>query len=227
MFIGHFAVGLASKRVAPRASLGVLMAAPNLLDLLWPVFLLLGWEQVRIDPGNTPFTPLDFVSYPVSHSLVAACGWGLLFALLYWTVARYARGAVVIGLSVLSHWVLDFITHRPDLPLYPGGPRVGLGLWNSVPATVAVEVAMYIAGAWIYLSTTRARGRAGLYGFWAFLAFGIVTYAANILGPPPPGPHALALVALSLWLVPLWAWWFDRHRDVRRELATPPAPRSP
>jgi hypothetical protein len=214
MFIGHFAVGLASKRVAPRASLGVLLAAPNLLDLLWPVFLLLGWEQVRIDPGNTAFTPLDFVSYPISHSLVTACGWGVLFALLYWGATRYTRGAIVIGLSVVSHWVLDFVTHRPDMPLYAGGPRVGLGLWNSVPATIAVEVAMYAAGAWLDLSMTRARDRVGTYALWSFLAFGLLTYVANILSPPPPSAHMIAVAALALWLVPLWGWWIDRHRDV-------------
>ncbi|HLN00038.1 MAG TPA: hypothetical protein VK335_12190 [Bryobacteraceae bacterium] len=217
MFIGHFAVGLASKRVAPRASLGVLMAAPNLLDLLWPIFLLLGWEQVRIDPGNTAFTPLDFVSYPISHSLLTACGWGVLFALLYWALTRYIRGAVVIAFSVVSHWVLDFVTHRPDMPLYPGGPRVGLGLWNSIPATIAIEVAMYVAGAWLYLSMTRARDRVGSYSLWGFLAFGLLTYVANILGPPPPSAHAIAVFALALWLVPLWAWWIDRHRDVTQQ----------
>src|ERR1700677_267927 len=143
MFIGHFAVGFAAKKFAPRSSEAVLLTAPLLADLLWPVFLLLGWEQVRIDPGNTPFTPLDFVSYPISHSLLTACGWGALVGLVYWAVTRCGRGAVVIGLSVVSHWVLDYVTHRADLPLYPGGPRVGLGLWNSVPATIAVEVAMY------------------------------------------------------------------------------------
>jgi len=217
MFIGHFAVGLASKRVAPRASLGVLMAAPNLLDLLWPIFLLLGWEQVRIDPGNSAFTPLDFVSYPISHSLLTACGWGVLFALLYWALTRYIRGAVVIAFSVVSHWVLDFVTHRPDMPLYPGGPRVGLGLWNSIPATIAIEVAMYVAGAWLYLSMTRARDRVGSYSLWGFLAFGLLTYVANILGPPPPSAHAIAVFALALWLVPLWAWWIDRHRDVTQQ----------
>jgi membrane-bound metal-dependent hydrolase YbcI (DUF457 family) len=214
VFIGHFAVGLASKRVAPRASLGVLLVAPNLLDLLWPIFLLLGWEQVRIDPGNTSFTPLDFVSYPISHSLLTACGWGLLFALLYWTVTRYSRGAIVIALSVVSHWVLDFVTHRPDMPLYPGGPRVGLGLWNSVPATIVVELAMYAVGAWLYLSITRSRDRVGTYALWAFLGFGLLAYVVNILGPPPPDAHAIALAALALWLVPLWGWWIDRHRDV-------------
>jgi membrane-bound metal-dependent hydrolase YbcI (DUF457 family) len=215
MFIGHFAVGLASKRLAPRASLGVLMAAPNLLDLLWPIFLLLGWEQVRIQSGNTAFTPLDFVSYPISHSLLTACGWGALFALFYWARTRYTRGAVVIGLSVVSHWVLDFITHRPDMPLYPGGPKLGLGLWNSVPATISVEVGMYVVGAWLYLSMTRARDRTGAYALWAFLAFGQITYVANILGPPPPSARAIAFAALTLWLVPVWAWWIDRHRAVK------------
>jgi membrane-bound metal-dependent hydrolase YbcI (DUF457 family) len=215
MFIGHFAVGLASKPVAPRASLGVLMAAPNLLDLLWPIFLLLGWEQVRIDPGNTAFTPLDFVSYPISHSLLTACGWGALFALLYWARTRYTRGAVVIGLSVVSHWVLDFVTHRPDMPLYPGGPKFGLGLWNSVPATVCIEVGMYVVGAWLYLSSTRARDRTGSYALWVFLAFGLLAYIGNILGPPPPNTRAIACVTLTLWLVPVWAWWIDRHREVK------------
>jgi len=215
MFIGHFAVGLASKRAAPRASLSVLMAAPNLLDLLWPIFLLLSWEQVRIEPGNTAFTPLDFVSYPISHSLLTASGWGALFALLYWARTHYTRGAVVIGLSVVSHWVLDFITHRPDMPLYPGGPKFGLGLWNSVPATISVEVPMYVVGAWLYLSMTRARDRTGSYALLAFLAFGLVTYVANILGPPPPNPRAIAFVTLTLWLVPVWAWWIDRHRTVK------------
>ena len=215
MFIGHFAVGLASKRVAPRASLGMLMAAPNLLDLLWPLFLLLGWEQVRIDPGNTAFTPLDFVSYPISHSLLTACGWSALFGLLYWARTRYIRGAVVIGLAVVSHWVLDFITHRPDMPLYPDGPKFGLGLWNSVPGTISVEVCMYVAGACLYLSVTRARDRTGAYALWAFLAFALVSYVANILGPPPPGTRAIAFVTLTLWLVPVWAWWIDRHRQVK------------
>ena len=190
------------------------MAAPNLLDLLWPCFLLLGWESVRIDPGNTAFTPLDFVSYPFSHSLLAACGWGVLFGGAYWIVARYVRGAVVIGLAVVSHWVLDFLTHRPDLPIYPGGPRAGLGLWNSVPATLAVELAMYAAGAWLYLSMTRPRDRTGSYALWVFLAFGLVVYVGNSLGPPPPSARAVGLMALALWIVPLWAWWIGRHRKV-------------
>jgi membrane-bound metal-dependent hydrolase YbcI (DUF457 family) len=155
------------------------------------------------------------VSYPISQSLLTACGWGALFALLYWARTRYTRGAVVIGLSVVSHWVLDFVTHRPDMPLYPGGPKFGLGLWNSVPATVCIEVGMYVVGAWLYLSSTRARDRTGSYALWVFLAFGLLAYIGNILGPPPPNTRAIACVTLTLWLVPVWAWWIDRHREVK------------
>lgn len=132
MFIGHYALALAAKRVAPRTSLGTLFAAATLADLLWPVFLLAGWEQTRIVPGPNPFLILSFDSYPISHSLLTLIGWGALCALLYRMRTGYARGAVLVALLVLSHWVLDFVTHSPDMPLYPGGRRVGLGLWNSV-----------------------------------------------------------------------------------------------
>ncbi len=208
-------MGFASKRVAPRASLGVLMAAPMALDLLWPLFLMAGWEQVGIEPGNTAFTPLDFVSYPYSHSLAMSVVWGILFALLYWSVARYATGAVVIGFSVVSHWILDFVTHRPDLPLFPGGTaRVGLGLWNSVAGTIAVEAVMFAAGVWIYASMTRSRDRAGSYGLWTFVAFAVLVYFANAFGMPPPNAELVASLSLGIWLIPLWTWWFDRHRGV-------------
>ena len=217
MFIGHMAVGFASKRVAPRASMGVLMAAPMALDLLWPLFLLTGWEQVRIEPGNTAFTPLDFVSYPYSHSLAMSAVWGTLFPLLYWSVTRYAAGAVVIGLGVVSHWILDFVTHRPDLPLYPSGTaRLGLGLWNSVAATIGVECVMFAAGVWLYASMTHVRDRAGSYGFWAFVAFALVVYFANAFGSPPPSAEFVAKLSLAIWLIPLWGWWFDRHRELGR-----------
>ncbi|HSP67554.1 MAG TPA: hypothetical protein VLN48_07495 [Bryobacteraceae bacterium] len=216
MFIGHIAVGFASKRLAPQASMGALMAAPMALDLLWPLFLLAGWEQVRIDPGNTAFTPLDFVSYPYSHSLAMSIVWAALFALIYRVATRYAGGAWVIAAAVVSHWVLDFVTHRPDLPLYPGGTaRLGLGLWNSVSGTIAVESAMFAAAVWVYASSTRARDRVGSYGFWAFVALMVASYVANAFGPPPPSAEFLARFSLGMWLIPLWAWWFDRHREGR------------
>ncbi len=216
MFIGHFAVGFAAKRYAPETSLGTLIAAAALLDLLWPVFLLLGWEQVRIDPGNTAFTPLDFVSYPLSHSLVGAICWATIFALLYYFFIHYQRGAVMIWIGVVSHWVLDFMVHRPDLPLYPEGARLGLGLWNSILATVIVEGLMYVAGIWIYLRVTRAKDGIGRWGSWSFIIVVAALYVVNIFSPPLPNERLLAMVAIPyIWLLILWAWWADRHREAR------------
>lgn len=216
MFIGHYAVGFASKRFAPQTSLGTLIAAALLLDLLWPVFVLPGWEEVRIEPGNTAFTPLNFVSYPISHSLVAAIAWATLFAVLYYAVARYKRGSVVVWLGVVSHWVLDFVTHRPDLPLYPDGPRLGLGLWNSVAATVVVEALMYVVGVWIYLRVTRATDAIGRWGLWLFVIIVAAFYVANILSPPPASVKSILIVAIPfVWLLIVWAWWVDRHREAR------------
>jgi hypothetical protein len=214
MFIGHVAVGLASKRFAPAASLGVLVAAPWALDLLWPFFLLAGWEKVRIDPGNTAFSPLDFVSYPYSHSLAMAALWAALFGFVYWAFTRYANGAMVVSVGVLSHWFLDAVVHRPDLPLFPGNPiRVGLGLWNSVPGTMAVESALLVIGVWLYMGATRPRDRIGTYGFWTFIGFLLLSYLSNIFGPPPPSERFLAWFSFALWTFPLWALWFDRHRE--------------
>ena len=221
MFVGHFGVGLAAKTVAPRTSLGWLIAAPLLLDLLWPIFLLLGWESVRIDPQATVVTPLDFVSYPISHSLLAAAGWAVFAATAYWALSRYRAGAIAIGAGVLSHWVLDWIVHRPDLPLYPGGPKLGLGLWDSVPATLGAEAACFITGVWLYERSTRATSNGGRLGWWVFVCFIALVYAANLLGPPPARVEEVAFVTLTLWLLPIWAWSFDRKRVLAAPSPTP------
>lgn len=213
MFIGHFAVGLASKRAAPRANLGVLILAPVFLDAIWPIFLVAGIESVRIDPGNTAFTPLDLHDYPWSHSLAMAIVWSVVFGLVYHAVTRYRRGAVVLGVGVFSHWVLDFVTHRPDMPLYPGsGTYVGLGLWNSIVGTMVVEIAMFAAGAAIYATATRARDRVGAVAYWAFVAVLGALYLASAFGPPPPSVAALEIGAFVAYLFVAWAWWIDRHR---------------
>src|SRR2546427_260370 len=162
MFIGHYAVALAAKRVAPRTSLGTLFAATSLADLLWPVFLLFGWEQAHVVPGPNPFLTLWLDSIPISHSLIALIGWGALFAYLDRVRTRDGRAALVVALLVVSHWLLDYVTHRPDMPLYPGGTPLGLGLWNSVTGTVAVEGVMFVAGVWLYATATRARDRTGI-----------------------------------------------------------------
>jgi len=214
MFIGHYALGLAAKRIAPRTSLGTLVLAPSLADLLWPVFLLLGWERVRVTGGANPFLALTFDAYPVSHSLLALLGWGILLALLYWWRTGDARAATIVGLLVVSHWVLDVVTHVPDMPLYPGGPKVGLGLWNSVTGTVLIEGAMFVAGAWVYLTTTRARDAVGRYALWALLAFLLLSDVASLFTGPPPTLQAIELGGIVFgWLFVGWAAWADRHRE--------------
>jgi membrane-bound metal-dependent hydrolase YbcI (DUF457 family) len=221
MFIGHFALGFAAKRVVPRVSLAVLFAAAQLADLLWPIFVAVGLEQVRIDPGNTAFTPLDFESYPWSHSLLMVLVWAaLLGGLVRWRTGE-VRAAVVAGALVVSHWVLDLVTHRPDLPLWPAGPRVGLGLWNSVPATVAVEALLFAGGAFLYGRTTRWKDGVGRFGLYAFLGLLLLIAAGNLLGPPPPSVEAIGWAGLGLWLFVPLAGWIDRHRLVR-ETVDPP-----
>jgi membrane-bound metal-dependent hydrolase YbcI (DUF457 family) len=222
MFIGHFAVGFASKKFAPRANMAILIAAPLLLDMLWPVFVLLGWEHVRIDPGNTRFTPLDLYDYPWSHSLLMSVVWATAFAVIYQLIARYWPGTLAIWIGVVSHWILDWITHRPDMPLYPGGPRFGLGLWNSIPGTLAVELFMFGVGIWLYVGTTRARDRIGHYAFVAYIALLLVAYIGDRFSSPPSSVAADIAwpgVIAEVILIP-WAWWFDRHRALRAGIST-------
>jgi len=214
MFIGHYAVGLAAKRADPKLPLGLLLAAPQALDLLWPIFVLAGLERVEVAPGNTAFTPLDFVSYPWSHSLVMAIVWAGVMVMIARFAARTSwRGAAILGALVVSHWVLDVASHRADMPLWPGSDRVGLGLWQSVPATLVVELAMFAAGVALYARATRARDRIGRFGLWGLVGFLLVVYVGNLLGPPPPSGKAVAGAALGLWLIPLLGWWVERHRE--------------
>jgi hypothetical protein len=168
MFIAHFGVALAAKKAAPEASLGTLVFAAQFADLAWPIFLLCGWEQVRIVPGDTRLTPLEFTSYPYSHSLVADLLWGVALGLVYFAFRRDPRSALIAAVCVPSHWVLDYIAHRPDLPIIPGGPVYGLGMWNSLPLTLAVEFALFAAGIAVYLRATRANDGIRQYALWSF-----------------------------------------------------------
>jgi len=217
MFIGHFALGYAAKRWAPRLSLAVLFGAAQLADLIWPLLVALGVEQVRIAPGITASTPLEFISYPYSHSLATLLLWGVLLA---WLCTRWHRasalssGSVVLAL-VLSHWLLDVITHIPDMPIYPGGPKLGFGLWNSVPGTLAVEVIMFAAGVWIYARATSPRDRIGRWALVGLTAFLGVGFVANAASPPPPSVTTIWIGAFVLMAVTLaLAHWADSHRTV-------------
>jgi membrane-bound metal-dependent hydrolase YbcI (DUF457 family) len=213
LFIGHFGVGFGAKAVAPGVSLGSLFLASQFIDLLWPILLLNGVEQVRIEPGITRVTPLDFVHYPISHSLLAVIGWAGLFAAVYLFLRRSRRGAVVLGLAVVSHWLLDLVVHRPDLPLYPGSTDLfGLGLWSSVGATLAVELPIFLAGLWLYLRATEASDAVGRWALWGLVGFLIAIYFSNLYGAPPPNVTVLAWVGQAQWLLIAWGYWVDQHR---------------
>ena len=217
MFIGHYGVALAAKKLAPKTSLGVLFLAAQFVDMLWPVFLLAGVEHVRIDPGNTAFTPLDFYDYPITHSLLTGIGWAIVLGFIYWSASRYTKGAWVAGGLVVSHWVLDAVTHRPDLPLVPGTDiYVGLGLWNFVGVSITLEAAVFGLGLALYLRSTTARDRIGRFGLASLPGLLGILWLANAFGPPPPNVTAVAVSALGLWLFVPWANWVDRHRESGR-----------
>jgi membrane-bound metal-dependent hydrolase YbcI (DUF457 family) len=213
MFIGHFAVGFGAKAAQPKVSLGTLFLAAQFLDLLWPTLLLLGWEEVVIQPGITTVTPLNFIRYPISHSLLTVLGWSVFLGLIYWVWKKNASGALVVGFCVLSHWLLDVLMHRPDLPLYPGNsPRVGLGLWHSLPASLLVEGALFLLGVVLYTRRTTAKNKKGKYGCWALVAFLVLVHLANLFGPAPGSSTDIAWAGQLQWLLVGWAWWMDRHR---------------
>ena len=217
MFLGHFGVAFAAKRAVPQVSLGVLFAAAQLADLLWPILVLAGIERFAIAPGITAVTPLDFQHYPYSHSLATLVAWGLAFGFGY----RFLRGGgyvtvTVIAAVVVSHWALDFVSHRPDMPIVPGSSeKVGLGLWQSVPGTLVVELGFFAAAVWFYARTTKAVDRVGRWAFYALVVFFTLVYLANLFGPPPPSVPAVAWSAMAMWLLVAWGCWIDRHRVVR------------
>jgi hypothetical protein len=192
--------------------LGALVFTAQFADLLWPILLLLDIEQVRIVPGLLAASPFDFTSYPISHSLAAEMGWGMLIGLIFYLAKHNRRSALVAGSLVPSHWVLDFVAHRPDMPIYPGGPKFGLGLWNSVPLTIFVEYGLFAAGIALYLKATRAKDTTGHLAFWSLVALLAILYPASLFGPPPPSVQILAWSAMAIWLTVPWAAWADRHR---------------
>ena len=215
MFIGHFGVGFGAKKVISKPSLGTLFLASQFIDLLWPLFLLLGIEQVKIDPGNTIVTPLNFIYYPFSHSLIGVFIWAVLFASIYYLLKKDLKVSIWLGILVTSHWILDLITHRPDLPLaFNNDTLVGLGLWNSLVATILFEGAIFIAGVYLYLKVTASKNRTGTIALWSLVVFLLLIYISNLFGPPPPSEGPIGIIGLAQWLLIPWAYWIDRNRKV-------------
>ncbi len=217
MFVGHLAVSLTAKALEPRVSLGTLVAASFGLDLLWPFLLLAGVETVSVAPGNTEFTALAFESYPWSHSLLMAAVWGVVAGSVMYRVTSSRRVALLVGAVVLSHWLLDFVTHRPDLPLWPGGPMFGLGLWNSVPATILVEGVLLLGALGIYLRVCKSRDATGRWALWSLVALTGAIWITQPWSPPPPSSNAVAVAALVMLILPWWGAWIDRHHSTGDE----------
>jgi hypothetical protein len=214
MFIGHFAVGLAAKSVKPSLSLGFYFLAAQFVDLLWPTLLLLNLEEVTISPGITAMTPLDFVHYPYTHSLVMALVWGAAGIGLVYVFKKDFSAALLIGACIVSHWVLDFFTHRADLPLtLSEATKVGLGLWNYRTATFLIESILFAGCVFLYIKKSSAVDGVGRYGFWSLIIFLYLISISNMIGPPPPNVAAIAWAGHLQWLFVLWAYWADRHRS--------------
>lgn len=208
MFIGHYALGLTCKKVSKSPSLAVMFIAVQWLDLIWPIFVLLGLETFQIEPGNTKVTPLNFIAYPYSHSLLMSVVWGLLLGVVYFLFTRNKQGSLLLGGLVVSHWVLDFITHRPDLPITPFSDlKVGLGLWNFPLLEATVEFGMFIVGAYVYFKSATPKRK---IAYWTLIGFFLVIHTMNLLGPPPPSINAVAWSANLMWVFVLWAWWIEK-----------------
>ena len=217
MFIGHFAVSFAAKKAAPKVSLAILFLATQFVDFLWPFFLLMNVEKVAIVPGHTEANALEFLYYPYTHSLLMGIVWGAVAGAIYWLVKKDGRGAMVIGICVLSHWFLDLIVHTVDLPLAFGDYKMGFGLWNSVIMTMTVETILFIIGVYIYATFTKPKNKVGKWAFWGLVAFLILFNVSNTFSPPPASIIMLAtsLVILMAVIIGL-AYWVDRNREVAK-----------
>lgn len=214
MFLGHFGLGLAGKRIAPSVSLGTLFLAVQWADLLFFVLASLDIEHFQIAPGATSVTPVNFFDYPISHSLAWLMVWGIAVGGLYFGFRKSRRGALLLAAGVVSHWFLDAFVHRPDMPVLPAGPKVGLGLWNYPVATVVAEAIVFGSGIVVYLKTTRAADRTGRWAFWTLIVFLTATWVGSVLGPPPPSERAMEWTGIAMWLFVPWGWWIDRHRTI-------------
>jgi hypothetical protein len=212
MFVGHYGISYAARRSAPTVPLWVCFVAVQLLDVAWAPLVLLGIEKVRIVPGITASNPLDLYYMPYTHSLLAAILWSIGACIVYRiAVPRSSRSAgLVVGLAVFSHWVLDFVVHRPDLPLFDDAAKVGLGLWNLPIVAFSLEAALLFGGIWLYVrSQPRHRVRIALFG-----ALMLAIQAYVFFGPPPASDRAAAVTALVAYAI--FAFVADRFERPAR-----------
>jgi len=218
VFLGHYGVALALKRAEPKLSLGTLFLAVQLPDVLWGIFLLLGWEHARIVPGHTAMTSLEFLNYPISHSLVGTLAWSFVAAALYYSwptrdTSRHWQAAAVVGLAVFSHYPLDVLVHIADLPLTgSGSARLGLGLWNSPLATLAAEALVFGGGLAMYLARGSNRHPVRVPRVLILVLVLVGTYIASTYGPLPPDMTVVAVSDIIFMVaMAVLAGWADRR----------------
>jgi hypothetical protein len=214
MFIGHFAVGFAAKKFSPKTSLATLFIACQMLDLIWPVAMVLGLETASHNHAIPTFNALDLKYVPYSHSLGMAVFWSALLGLAMKLFKRSKREALVVALVVFSHWILDYATHVPDLPLWFGPSRVGLGLWRSQWGTFVVEIGLFAAGLCLYRNQEGPLSGRRKFNFYSLTAFLLIVYVASVFGPKPPetdSPFVVAGPAFAIWLLVLWSYYVDKR----------------
>ena len=225
MFAGHYSTAFAARKLKPVVPLWHLFIATQLLDFAWAILVLLGVEKVRVVPHFMEASMLDLYYMPYTHSLPGSLGWamgaGLLYA-LWWKDKRKVAAGLIFGAAVLSHWVLDLIVHAPDLLLYPGGPKVGFGLWESLLWSQLIEGGLLLGGVVIYVMCTQPKSPVGRWAPWALFAFMVALQAYNhIPVEAPPSPAMFSIMALFAYsLLALLAWLTDRIRMPRKDPAS-------
>jgi hypothetical protein len=215
MLVGHYAIGFFGKKLAPRASLGVFVLAAMAADILWCAFMLAGVEQVEFTSGRGAGQYFRAVTIGLSHGLAMDLLWAALLAAGVYLFTRYARGAVIVFFAVLSHWVLDVVSHRPDMPIGLGpGSKLGLGMWSSVPITLLVEGGFWILALIVYARSHLFSSRARLWGFGVGSLILTVIWSGNITGPPPTDTRSASMFSLFIFSISVvWAYWIDRPRN--------------
>jgi hypothetical protein len=216
MFVGHYGVSFAARLVNRAIPLWVLFLAVQWLDVVWAPLVLLGIEKVRIVPGFTATNPLDLYYMPYTHSLIAALLWSVAGIAVYHLLTGTGwKTSLLIGVAIFSHWVLDFVVHVPDLPVYDNAMKVGLGLWNRPALAFGLEATLLLLAMLLYLQKTRTN-RVAILGF-GFVMLGIQAYV--FFGPPPRSPGAVAATALAAYGIFAVVIWFLADRHGMREAA--------
>lgn len=219
MFVGHYSVSFFAKSLEKSIPLWVLFAAVQLVDIFWAIFVLTGVEKLRIVPNFTRSNAIDLYFMPYTHSLIGALGWSVtaFFPYYLWRGKQSSRpifAAVLVGAAVFSHWILDFIVHTPDLPLYAETNKVGLGLWNLPEVSLPLELLLLVAGFWQYQRQTSAKSSAGKYAAGVFVGFLILLQIYSFFGPAPESVSGFAVLALVFYLIFVaLAFWLEKLRS--------------